>query len=87
MSLLARNHQPNEAQDARRETFKLLFGSGIITARELRDDLTIISDAHIEECVSIASSMLEVCPFETWMKLPHETKRIFEERLTALYTR
>eukprot|EP00811_Abedinium_folium_P034313 NODE_7204_length_1599_cov_7.591712.p1 GENE.NODE_7204_length_1599_cov_7.591712~~NODE_7204_length_1599_cov_7.591712.p1 ORF type:complete len:445 (+),score=117.44 NODE_7204_length_1599_cov_7.591712:129-1463(+) len=70
----------------RREALKLLCCSGVVTPHELEDDLTIISEEHIDECVHIALQMIEGSPLETWMRLPHEAKRFFEERLTALYT-
>lgn len=75
------------AQGARREALRLLCTSGIVTARELSDDLTVINEEHIEECVLIASEMLQTWPLDVWARQPQEAKKFFEARLTALYQR
>eukprot|EP00928_Gymnodinium_smaydae_P070213 TRINITY_DN5410_c0_g2_i1.p1 TRINITY_DN5410_c0_g2~~TRINITY_DN5410_c0_g2_i1.p1 ORF type:complete len:347 (-),score=37.14 TRINITY_DN5410_c0_g2_i1:369-1343(-) len=74
-----------QAQGWRKEALQLLCGSGIVTARELSDDLTVISDEHIDECVIIARDMLQAAPFEFWAQQPSEAKKCFEDRLTSLY--
>lgn len=76
-----------QAQGARREALRLLCMTDIVTARELSDDLTVISEEHIEECVSIASEMLQTRTLEMWARTPQEAKKFFEARLTALYAR
>mmetsp|Transcript_18667 Transcript_18667/g.41656 ORF Transcript_18667/g.41656 Transcript_18667/m.41656 type:complete len:290 (+) Transcript_18667:52-921(+) len=73
------------AHGSRQEALRLLCESGIVTARELSDDLTVISDDHIDECVLIAQEMLQKCPLEAWVQQPQEAQRTFEARLTLLY--
>lgn len=76
-----------QAQGGRRASLQLLCTSGIVTARELSDDLTVISEEHIEECVVIAGEMLQTWPLDMWAKQPMEAKKFFEARLTELYQR
>mmetsp|Transcript_144886 Transcript_144886/g.255392 ORF Transcript_144886/g.255392 Transcript_144886/m.255392 type:complete len:417 (+) Transcript_144886:99-1349(+) len=76
-----------QAQGARREALRLLCTTDIVTARELSDDLTVISEEHIEECVSIATEMLQTWTLDMWARQPQEAKKFFEARLTALYQR
>eukprot|EP00929_Paragymnodinium_shiwhaense_P079293 TRINITY_DN41276_c0_g1_i1.p1 TRINITY_DN41276_c0_g1~~TRINITY_DN41276_c0_g1_i1.p1 ORF type:complete len:390 (-),score=70.59 TRINITY_DN41276_c0_g1_i1:313-1482(-) len=76
-----------QANGARRDALKLLCTSGIVTVRELADDLTVISEEHIEECVLIAGEMLATWPMDMWARQPEEAKKFFEARLTALYQR
>lgn len=76
-----------QASGNRREALRLLCTSGIVTARELADDLTVISEEHIEECVLIATEMLQTWTLEMWARQPQEAKKFFEARLTALYQR
>jgi len=73
------------AAGARRDSLRLLFSSGIVTALELSDDLTIISDEHISECIDIADGMLRHSKYEAWITHPVEAKKHFEEQLTAMY--
>merc|ERR1719327_1745376 len=67
-----------QASGARREALILLCSSGIVTARELSDDLTVISEEHIDECVEIAREMLQTWPMDMWAKQPQEAKKFFE---------
>jgi len=76
-----------QAQGPRREALRFLCTSGIVTARELGDDNTVINDEHIDECVSIAQEMLKTWPLEVWATQPQETNKFFEARLAALYKR
>lgn len=76
-----------QASGPRREALRLLCKSGIVTARELSDDLTVISQEHIDECVQIASEMLQTWTLDMWAQQPAEAKKFFEARLTALYQR
>lgn len=76
-----------QASGHRREALRLLCTSGIVTARELSDDLTVISEEHIEECVQIATEMLQTWTLEMWARQPQEAKKFFEARLTAMYQR
>mmetsp|Transcript_102521 Transcript_102521/g.256888 ORF Transcript_102521/g.256888 Transcript_102521/m.256888 type:complete len:406 (+) Transcript_102521:429-1646(+) len=76
-----------QAHGPRREALRLLCKSGIVTARELSDDLTVISQEHIDECVLIASEMLQTWPLDLWARQPEEAQKFFESRLTALYQR
>lgn len=76
-----------QASGQRRDSLRLLCMSGIVTARELSDDLTVISEEHIDECVLIASEMLQTMPLDMWSRQPQEAKKFFEARLTALYRR
>ncbi|CAK0793800.1 unnamed protein product [Prorocentrum cordatum] len=46
-----------------RDALALLCSSGIVTARELSDDLTVISE-DIDECVEIAREMLQTWPMD-----------------------
>lgn len=74
-----------QSQGPRREALRLLCRSSIVTARELSDDLTVISQEHIDECVMIASEMLQTWPLEMWARQPDEAKKFFEARLTIVY--
>eukprot|EP00928_Gymnodinium_smaydae_P086999 TRINITY_DN71365_c0_g1_i1.p1 TRINITY_DN71365_c0_g1~~TRINITY_DN71365_c0_g1_i1.p1 ORF type:complete len:410 (+),score=81.03 TRINITY_DN71365_c0_g1_i1:175-1230(+) len=74
-----------ESSGARRDALRLLCSSGIVTARELADDNTVITAEHIDECVQIAGEMLQTWPMDIWAKEPQEAKAFFEARLTALY--
>jgi len=76
-----------QAEGARLDALRLLCTCGIVTARELSDDLTVISQDHINECVLIASDMLRRCSLDAWGRRAHEAKRCFEAQLTALYQR
>lgn len=74
-----------QATGLRRDALRLLCTSGIVTERELADDLTVISEDHIEECVSIALEMLQHWPRGDPPQA--EAKSFFQERLEALYMR
>jgi len=76
-----------QASGTRRDCLRLLCSSGIVTARELSDDLTVISEEHIDECVLIASEMLQTWTMDMWAQQPDEAKKFFEARLTAMYQR
>lgn len=73
------------AQGTRREALQLLCSSGIVTARELSDDLTVINEEHIDECVAIATEMLQTLSSGGWALQPREAKKFFEARFTAMY--
>jgi len=74
-----------QAAGARRDALRLLCTSGIVTERELADDLTVISEEHIEECVTIASEMLRKWPPEQGPVPQAEAKTFFQDKLQALY--
>lgn len=74
-----------QALGTRRDALRLLCMSGIVTTRELGDDNTVINEEHIDECVSIATEMLQTWPIEMWAQQPNEAKKFFEARLTVLY--
>eukprot|EP00746_Dinoflagellata_sp_MGD_P000100 gnl/MRDRNA2_/MRDRNA2_100182_c0_seq1.p1 gnl/MRDRNA2_/MRDRNA2_100182_c0~~gnl/MRDRNA2_/MRDRNA2_100182_c0_seq1.p1 ORF type:complete len:368 (-),score=74.95 gnl/MRDRNA2_/MRDRNA2_100182_c0_seq1:187-1290(-) len=76
-----------QASGPRRTALRMLCVSGIITERELADDLTIISEEHIEECIAIAGEMLKRWPPEHGPPPLQESKRFFEDQLAALYRR
>lgn len=76
-----------QATGTRREALSLLCKTGIVTERELADDLTVINETHIEECVLIASEMLQRWPSRNVPPPIEEAKTFFEERLAALYMR
>jgi len=69
----------------RREALKLLCNLGIVTEKELADDLTVISDEHIEECVVIALTMLQKWPPSQGLPPVHQAKEFFQAQLEALY--
>merc|ERR1719265_2774078 len=77
----------SQSHGSRRDALQLLCLSGIVTARELSDDLTVISSEHIDECVQIAQEMLSTWTLEMWTSQRNEAKKFFEARLTALYQR
>ena len=58
----------------RREALKMLCNLGIVTEKELADDLTVISDEHIEECVAIALTMLQKWPPSQGVPPVHQAK-------------
>lgn len=74
-----------KATGPRLDALRLLCACGIVTARELEDDLTVVSDEHIDECIHITTGMLELKPLHEWKCAEQEAKSVFEERLTALY--
>lgn len=74
-----------QATGARRKALTLLCKTGIVTERELADDLTVINESHVEECVQIASEMLLRWPPRHGQPPIDEAKIFFEERLAALY--
>lgn len=74
-----------QATGARRDALRLLCTSGIVTERELADDLTVIQDDHVEECIAIAQEMLRRWPSDRGPPPQRESKAFFEERLAALY--
>eukprot|EP00746_Dinoflagellata_sp_MGD_P070239 gnl/MRDRNA2_/MRDRNA2_28746_c0_seq1.p1 gnl/MRDRNA2_/MRDRNA2_28746_c0~~gnl/MRDRNA2_/MRDRNA2_28746_c0_seq1.p1 ORF type:complete len:332 (-),score=54.72 gnl/MRDRNA2_/MRDRNA2_28746_c0_seq1:144-1139(-) len=76
-----------QASGQRRDALRLLCLSGIVTARELADDNTVISEEHIDECVSIGIEMIHTRPMEQWTRNPNEAKQVFEARLTSMYQR
>lgn len=69
----------------RRQALKMLCTLGIVTEKELADDLTVISDEHIEECVSIAMLMLEKWPPSHGLPPVHQAKEFFQAQLEAMY--
>eukprot|EP00435_Cladocopium_sp_Y103_P017690 s1313_g4.t1 len=69
----------------RRQALKMLCSLGIVTEKELADDLTVISDEHIEECVSIAMLMLEKWPPSRGLPPVHQAKEFFQAQLEAMY--
>lgn len=76
-----------QAIGARREALRLLCVSGIVTSRELGDDLTVVNQEHIDECVHIGLAMLQSRSMDMWAQQPEEAKKVFEARLAALYRR
>lgn len=76
-----------QATGTRKDCFRLLCKSGIVTARELGNDLTVISEEHMDECILIAAEMLRTWTLDMWAQQPEEAKIFFEARLTAMYQR
>jgi len=76
-----------KATGVRRDALRLLANTGIVTQRELADDLTVIDEKHVEECIGIATEMLRRWPAERGSPPEQEAKHFFEQRLTALYQR
>jgi len=74
-----------QATGLRRDALRLLCSTGIVTERELADDLTVISEEHIEECVTIAKEMLQKWTPELGPPPQQEAKAFFEEKLAAMY--
>jgi len=74
-----------EASGVRRDALRMLCTTGIVTERELADDLTVISEEHIDECVSIATEMLKRWPPKLGPPPQAEAKAFFEERLAMMY--
>jgi len=79
-------HAYRRSQGTRRDAMRLLCMSGIVTERELSDDLTVISEEHIDECVQIATEMLQMKSMEAWAQQPQDANKCFEAKLTALYS-
>lgn len=73
------------AQGPRRDALWMLAMTGIVTERELADDLTEVGQDHINECIYIASEMLAKWPPRTGAPPLHEAKSFFEERLAQLH--
>ncbi|CAJ1355770.1 unnamed protein product [Effrenium voratum] len=69
----------------RREALRLLCTLGIITEKELSDDLTVISSDHVEECVEIALEMLQRWPARDGLPPVFEAKEFFKSRLEAMF--
>lgn len=74
-----------KAQGVRRQALQMLCTSGIVTPREVKDDLTVISEEHIDECILIATEMLQQQPPDVWTGQSQAAKEFFEARLTELY--
>jgi len=74
-----------QATGLRRDALRLLCSTGIVTERELADDLTVISEEHVEECVTIAREMLQKWTPELGPPPQQEAKAFFEEKLAAMY--
>lgn len=74
-----------EATGVRRDALRMLCTTSIVTERELADDLTVISEEHIDECVSIATEMLKRWPPKFGPPPQAEAKAFFEERLAMMY--
>lgn len=73
------------AKGPRREALLVLVTLGIISPRELSDDLTEITQDHIEDCVKIAAEMLVKWPSQFGAPPIQEGKVFFEQRLNKLY--
>jgi len=74
-----------EASGVRRDALRMLCTTSIVTERELADDLTVISEEHIDECVAIATEMLKRWPPKLGPPPQDEAKAFFEERLAMMY--
>jgi len=74
-----------QAVGDRREALRLLCQSGVVTAHELVDDLTVVPEEHIEECISIGLLMLEKWPPSGGLLPKEEAKAFFEKHLAQLY--
>eukprot|EP00927_Polykrikos_kofoidii_P077029 TRINITY_DN74022_c0_g1_i1.p1 TRINITY_DN74022_c0_g1~~TRINITY_DN74022_c0_g1_i1.p1 ORF type:complete len:366 (+),score=41.30 TRINITY_DN74022_c0_g1_i1:137-1234(+) len=77
----------NRSHGPRREALRLLCITGIVTARELADDNTVISQEHIDDCVTIAIEMLHTHSMDLWAQQVEEANQFFESRFTTLYTK
>jgi len=75
------------ADAKKREKLELLYKTGIVSAKELEEDNTTISEEHIRDCVGIADEMLRRSPCDVWTKQPELAQSFFEHELTKLYTR
>lgn len=76
-----------QAQGMRRQALQFLCTSGIVTQREVSDDLTVISHEHIDECILIATDMLQQKPADVWKQQVQDAKHFFEAKLAKLYQR
>lgn len=74
-----------ESTGCRRDALYLLCMCGIVTTREVSDDLTAIKSEHIDDCISVATEMLGSLPHVVWTRQPKEANKFFEGRFTALY--
>lgn len=74
-----------KASGSRKEALRLLFATSIVTQLELSDDLTIISDEHIDECIAIADGFLNRNSFDAWVRSSDMAKQQFEKELATLY--
>ncbi|CAD7924194.1 unnamed protein product [Amoebophrya sp. A120] len=75
------------ADPAKREKLELLYKTGIVSARELEEDHTVVTEDHIHDCIVIANEMLQRSSCEVWMRQPNLAQTFFEHELTKLYTR
>lgn len=73
------------AQGPRRDALWMLAMTGIVTERELADDLTVVGQDHINECIYIATEMLAKWPPRMGAPPLHEAKSFFQERLAQLH--
>jgi len=78
-------HAYREATGTRRDALRMLGMTRIVTERELADDLTVIGQDHIEECIFIATEMLAKWPARFGAPPLQEAKAFFEERLMEIY--
>lgn len=73
-----------DAQGTRQDAIELLYRCRIIPQGEFYDRR--VNQDHIEECVWIATLMLQTRPLEEWVTLREEAQSTFEERVTACST-
>lgn len=71
-----------EAQDDQKEAFQLLFSCNIIPTAEM--SRTLIAQDHIEECVWIATHMLQHKSLEDWVALWQQAQNLRTQRCHIL---
>ena len=73
------------ASGPRRQALRLLCELGIITDRELSEDLTEVPPDHVEDCIRIGSELLMHWPPAGGPPPKEEARNFFQERLKAIY--
>merc|ERR1719502_1229795 len=72
-----------EAEGEQREAFELLFRCNIISTEEFA--CSVISQEHIQECLWIATHMLQNKPLEEWVSLWQQAQQGFEDSVAECF--
>ncbi|CAE7484648.1 IMP1 [Symbiodinium natans] len=74
-----------QATGQRKQALRLLCELGIVTQRELSDDLTQVCAEHVEDCVQIAEEILRHWPPAEGQPPQEAARMYFQDRLKAMY--
>lgn len=72
-----------EAKGEQKEALELLFRCNIISTEEFA--FSSVNQEHIQECIWIATHMLNQKPLEEWVALWQQAQQTFEDSVTACF--